>query len=88
MWPFSKKKDKETLLSKVKILTKEGKEKAIKETVKHIKKEIILAAKKGKSSLTREIRLDIKDKVLKLIQEEGFTAEIDYEYGYYIRIKW
>lgn len=88
MWLFSKKKDKETLLSKVRKLTKEGKEKAIKEAVESLIKEIILRAKEGKTSLTEEIEDNIKDEVLKLIQEEGFTAKIDYGCGYYIRIKW
>lgn len=49
MWPFNK---KENLLSKARKLTKEGKEKTIKETVNELKKAIMLKAKEGKTSIT------------------------------------
>ena len=85
MWPFSKKKNKENILGKVRKLTKEGKEKAIRKTVENLMSSIIKYAKKGKTSITEEIDEGIKDEVLKLIQEEGFEAKVD---DWYISIKW
>ena len=88
MWPFSKKKNKENILDKVRKLTKEGKEKAIRETVENLMSSIIKYAKKGKTSITEEIDESIKDEVLRLIKEEGFEARVDCGCGWYIRISW
>ena len=85
MWPFSK---KENLLSKAKKLTKGGKEKAIKEAVEYLIKRIMICAKQGKSTISEPIEEDIRGEVLKLIQKEGFEAELDRRYIWFINISW
>lgn len=82
MWPFNK---KENLLSKARKLTKEGKEKTIKETVNELKKAIMLKAKEGKTSITEHVDEDIRDEVLKLIQKEGFEVKAE---DWYAIISW
>ena len=82
MWPFNK---KENLLSKARKLTKEGKEKTIKETVNELKKTIMLKAKEGKTSIAEHVDEDIRDEVLKLIQKEGFEVKAE---DWYAIISW
>ena len=79
-------KKKETLLDKVRKLTKEGKEKAIKETVEELTKSIISYAKRGKNSMIEHIDENIKDEVLKLIKEKGFKVRTDD--SYFTTINW
>lgn len=79
-------KEKENILSKVKKLTKEGKEKAIKETIEELIKSIIQYAKRGKNSMLEHIDENIKDEVLKLIQEKGFEVRTDD--SYFTSISW
>ena len=95
MWPFSK---KENLLSEIRRITKEGREKAIKNTVKDLIESMRERAKQGMTSANAYVEEDIKDEVLKIMREKGFDAELvsersyeedeEDEWEYYIRIKW
>ena len=85
MWPFSK---KESILDKARKVAKEGKEKAIKEAIEFLIKRIMIYAKRGKSSVSEPVEEDIREEVLKLIQEEGFEAELERRYIWWIHISW
>ena len=86
MWPFSKKK--ENLPGKARKFAKEGKEKAIKEAIEFLIKRIMIYAKRGKSSVSEPIEEDIREEVLELIQKEGFDAELERRYIWWIHISW
>lgn len=75
MWPFGKKK--ESLLSEIRRITKEGREKAIKNAVKDLIESMHERAKRGLTSANAYVEEDIKDEVLKIMREKGFTAEFE-----------
>ena len=74
MWPFSKKK--ESLLSEIRRITKEGREKAIKNAVKDLIEDMKYRAKLGRTCAHIYVEEDIKYEVLKIMQEKGFDAEL------------
>ena len=90
MWPFGKKK--ESLLSEIRRITKEGREKAIKNAVKDLIESMRERAKQGMTSANAYVEEDIKDEVLKIMREKGFDAEFEDKYEdeceSYIYVNW
>ena len=86
MWPFGKKK--ENLLSEIRRITKEGREKAIKNAVKDLIESMRERAKRGMTSANAYVEEDIREEVLELIQKEGFEAELERRYIWWIHISW
>ena len=90
MWIFGKKK--ESLLSEIRRITKEGREKAIKNAVKDLIKSMRERAKRGLTSANAYVEEDIKDEVLKIMREKGFVAEFEGRYkdecDSYIYVNW
>lgn len=90
MWIFGKKK--ESLLSEIRRITKEGREKAIKNAVKDLIESMRERAKRGMTSANAYVEEDIKDEVLKIMREKGFDAEFEAKYKdeceSYIYVNW
>ena len=74
MWIFGKKK--ESLLSEIRRITKEGREKTIKDTVKELIEDMKFCAKRGRTCAHTYVEEDIKDEVLKIMREKGFDVEL------------